>query len=413
MAIAPRRRARRLWNYWRSEKRTLRQGFVALLLGTLTALVAGVTLASITGTLQKLPGLLILVPAVLGMRGTIYGAMGARLGTSIHTGLFEVTRRREGVLAQNVFVAVVTGLSSSLYLAGLAKVSALAFGLDSISFFSFVTIAVVGGVLDSAIILLLTVGLSVLSYRRGYDLDAVSTPMVTAAADMTTVPLLYVATFLTRVEWLNTTLAIVSIAVGLLAVVRGFTTKLPTARRVVREMSAVIVLTPILDILAGTIVEARLERFVAFPGLLLLVPPFVATAGSLGGILSARLGSKLQLGVLEPRGLPEPLALLDSSLIVGFAVVAFAFLGAAGLGYSVIANVAYPSVTVMVAGTLLGGMLATAIAIPVSYYIAIGTTRLGWDPDNHSVPVITSVMDLAGTIVFLLAISLFGVAVHG
>jgi mgtE-like transporter len=413
MALAPQRRARRLWAYWRSEQRTLRQGFVALILGTLTALVAGITLASITDTLQELPGLLILIPAVLGMRGTIFGAIGARLGTSIHAGLFEVTRDRTGVLYQNAFVAAVSVLSSSLYLAALAKIFALAFGLPSMPFLSFVTIAVVGGILDSIIILGMTIGLSVLSHRRGYDLDAVSTPMVTAAADMITVPLLFAATFLTKVGWLNTTLAILSIAAGLYAAIRGFLTDLPLARRILVEMTLVIMFTPLLDILAGTFVEARLERFVAFPGLLLLVPPFVATAGSLGGILSSRLSSKLQLGLLSPKGRPEGPAVLDASLIVGFAVVAFAFLGATGLGYSVIAGRGYPGAGVMVGATLLAGLMATAIAIVAAYYIAIITTRFGLDPDNHSVPIITSVMDLAGTIVFLFAISLFGVTLHG
>src|SRR5881396_1017162 len=134
MALAPRRRARRLWAYLRSERRTLRQGFVALLVSTGAALVAGVTLGSITNTLQALPGLIILIPAANGMRGTIFGAIGARLGTSIHAGLFDVTRDREGILYQNVFVAVVTTFSSSLYLAVLAKLSAVAFGLRSMSF---------------------------------------------------------------------------------------------------------------------------------------------------------------------------------------------------------------------------------------------------------------------------------------
>jgi mgtE-like transporter len=57
--------------------------------------------------------------------------------------------------------------------------------------------------------------------------------------------------------------------------------------------------------------------------------------------------------------------------------------------------------------------MATAVGIVVSYYVAIGTTRFGWDPDNHSVPVITSVMDLTGTIAFLFALAIFGVALHG
>jgi mgtE-like transporter len=407
------RRTRRLLDYLRSERRTLRQGFVALLLGAATAFVAGITLANITDTLRELPGLLILIPAILGMRGTIFGAIGARLGTATHAGLFEVTRARTGVLYQNVFVAVVSTLFSSLYLAGLAKLSALAFNLESIPFFKFVTIAVVGGVLDSTLILLLTIGLSVLSFRRGYDLDAVSTPVVTAAADMMTVPIIFLATFLTRIEWLNTTLAVVSIVVCLYATARGALTDLPIARRVFLEMMAVIVFTPLLDILAGTIIEARLEHFTALPGLLLLVPSFVASAGSLGGILASRLSSKLQLGLITPRGAPQGLAYLDASLIVVFGVVVFAFIGALGFGYSVVTGLDHPGVAAMVAGTLVAGVMAVAIAIVVSYYVAIGTTRFGWDPDNHSVPVITSVMDLTGTICFLFALGIFGVALHG
>ena len=411
-ALFGRRRARRLVDYVRSERRTLRHGFVALLFGVLTSFVAGITLANITETLRQLPGLLILIPAVLGMRGTIFGAMGARLGTSTHAGVFEVTRERTGVLYQNVHVAVVSTLSSSLYLAVLAKLSALAFGLPSISFLKFVTISVVGGIVDSAIILVLTVALSVLSYRRRYDLDAVSTPVVTAAADMTTVPILFLATFLTKIEWLNTSLAIVCIVAGLYATVRGFLTGLPIARRVFLEMAGVIVLTPLLDILAGTVIEARLEQFAALPGLLLLVPSFVASAGSLGGILSSRLGSKLQLGLISPTGLPQGLAYLDASLVAGFAVAIFAFTGALGLGYSVLTNTAHPGAVTMVLGTLVAGLMATAIAIIVSYYIAIITTRFRLDPDNHSVPIITSVMDLTGTIAFLVSFALFGVMLH-
>jgi mgtE-like transporter len=413
MAFAARRRARTIWAYLRSERRTLRQGFLALLVGALTSFVAGITLANITGTLRDLPGLLILIPAVLGMRGTIFGAIGARLGTSTHAGLFEVSRDRAGVLRQNVFVGITSTLYSSLYLAALAKLSALAFNLRSISFLKFVTISVVGVVLDSAIILVLTVFLAIVSFRRGYDLDAVSTPVVTAAADMTTVPLLYLATFLTNVGWLNATLGILGIVLGLYALARGALTDLPQARRIFFEMASVIVLTPLLDILAGTLVEARLERFTALPGLLLLVPPFVATAGSLGGILSSRLSSKLQLGLISARGKPEPLAFLDAALTVAFAVVVFSFMGGLGLLYSVVAGKAYPSAVVMVAGTLVAGMLAVAIAIPVSYYIAVGTSRRGWDPDNFCVPWITSVMDLSGIIVFLATLAIFGVSLHG
>jgi mgtE-like transporter len=414
MAFAPRRRARRLWDYLRSERRTLRQGFVALLVSTGAALVAGVTLSSISKTLLALPGLTILIPAANGMRGTIFGAIGARFGTSIHAGLFEVTRERQGVLYQNTFVAIVTTFSSSLYLAALAKISATAFGLRSISFLDFVTISVVGGILGSAIILGLTTAISIVSYRRGYDLDAVGTPIVTAAGDMTTVPSLYLATFIVHVHWLNAVVAVTMIAVSLYATIRGALTDLAMARRIQVEMAAAIAFTPFLDILAGTAVESKLDRFVALPGLLVIVPPLVSNAGALGGILSSRISSKVHMGLVSPSSWPESLAFLDAGLVMVSGIFAFTLTGTLAYAYSAAAHAAHPGIAVMIGGTLLTGVLATMVSIVVSYYVAIFTTRFGWDPDNQSVPIITSVMDLVGVGLFLFVVlSVFGVTAHG
>lgn len=413
MAFAPRRRVRRVWRYLRAERRTLRQGLVALVIGTVAALVAGVALGSIEHTLEKLPGLIIMIPAVLSMRGTIFGAMGARLGTATHAGLFEVTRARTGILYQNVFVGIVLVLFSSAYLAFLAKASAVAFGLESMPVLDFVTIAVVGGVIDSTFLLALTVGLAVLSYRRGYDLDAVATPIITAVADMVTVPALFLATLVTDVRGLSVAVGVAGVGIGIGAAITGALTRLRAARRIILEMAVVVLFTPVLDILAGTAIEARLGQFRAFPALLVIIPAFVANAGSLGGILASRLSSKLQLGVIRPRGLPQSAAALDAGLVVVFALVVFTLTGALGLGYSVVAGEAHPGAGMMVWGTLVAGLLATGIAIVVSYYVAVVTSRFGLDPDNHSVPVITSVMDLAGVLCFLLVLSWFGVVDSG
>jgi mgtE-like transporter len=413
MAFAPRRGARSLWRYLRAEKRTLRQGLAALVVGTVAAFVAGITLAAITHTLTQLPGLIILVPAVLSMRGTIFGSMGARLATATHAGLFEVSRGRTGVLYREVFVATVLTMSSSLYLALLAKAAAAAFGLPSIRLFDLITISVVGGVLDSAIILVLTVILSIVSFRRGYDLDAVSTPIVTAVADMVTVPTLFLATFIVHVRVLSTVVAVASIVLAAYAILRGAQTDLPQARRILLEMVLIILLTPLLDILAGTVVEARLDRFVAFPGLLVLVPPFVAGAGSLGGILCSRLSSKLHLGLVTPRGVPDSAAIPDAGLTMSFSLVVFLMTGALGLGFAALATKAYPGINPMIWGTLVAGVIATLEVVVFSYYVAIVTSRFGLDPDNHSVPIITSVMDLAGVLTFLFVFAAFGVSIHG
>ena len=80
----------------------------------------GIALAGIAGILDELVGLAVLIPAAIGMRGAIFGAMGSRLSTAIQTGLFSFSLRR-GVLAENVQAAAVLSLVSGVFLAFLAR----------------------------------------------------------------------------------------------------------------------------------------------------------------------------------------------------------------------------------------------------------------------------------------------------
>ena len=408
------RRAQRLWAYWRAEQRTLRQGLVALALSTLAGFVAGLTLAHITGTLQELPGLIVLIPAAVGMKGTIFGAIGARLGTANVAGLLEPTLRPGSVLQRNVYVAVVTTFSSALWLAVLSVLASAAFGEPSISLWRLATVSIVGGAIGSGLILMITLVLSVLSYRRGWDLDSVSTPMVTALGDMTTLPSLFLATFLLRSNVIAIPVAVISIAVALYAAVRSYTVADRVIRRIVLEMTAVILLTPILDVLAGSLLRARQDQLVAVPVLLALIPPFVSQAGALGGIFASRTASKLQIGVITARGLPEIPALVDASIVSALSLAVFAMVGVVAFVLGVATDlVGMPSFQALVGGTILSGLVVTPITLVASYYLAIGTFRFGLDPDNQSVPIITSVMDLTGVAVVLFVMTSLGVLPNG
>jgi mgtE-like transporter len=408
------RRARRLWAYWRAEQRTLRQGLVALALSTLAGFVAGLTLAHITGTLQELPGLIVLIPAAVGMKGTIFGAIGARLGTANVAGLLEPTLRPGTVLQRNVYVAVVTTFSSALWLAVLSVLASAAFGEPSISLWRLATVSIVGGAIGSALILMITLALSVLSFRRGWDLDSVSTPMVTALGDMTTLPSLFLATYLLRSDLVAVPAAVISIAVAVYAAIRSYTVADRVIRRIVVEMTAVILLTPILDILAGTLLRARQEQLVAVPVLLALIPPFVSQAGALGGIFTSRTASKLQIGVMTARGLPEIPALVDASIVSALSIAVFATVGVVAYALGVATDlVGMPSFPALVGGTVLAGLIVTPVTLVAGYYLAIGTFRFGLDPDDQSVPIITSVMDLAGVAVLLFVMTSLGVLPNG
>lgn len=399
-----------IFAYWRAERRTISQGFAALVVASLGNLIAGVTLGSITGTLERLPALMVLVPAAIGMRGNIFGALGSRLGTSIHAGLFEASRRREGILYQNVYAATVLTFSISAALGVLAKALTEAFGVEAISILDFIVISLLGGLLSSVIVGAFAVTLAIGAQRRGWDLDSVNAPLITAAGDVVTVPSLFLASFLVGIPVVTPSVAGVALAITVFVTMRGLLTGLPLARRILWESLPLLLVAGTVDILAGLVVETRLEEFIRFPVLLVLIPPFLADAGALGGILTARLASKLHLGVLTPRGRPENLALLDFTVVMLFALLIFTLVGvttdiAAGLF-----GLASPGHLTIVGISLLGGMMATFFAVVVAYYAAIATYRLGMDPDSHGIPIITSSMDFLGIVALMIAVIAFGVA---
>ena len=408
------RRARRLLGYWRSERRTLRQGLVALALSTLAGFVAGLTVAHLTEPLVSFPGLLILIPAAVGMKGTIFGAIGARLGTASASGVLTLDLRQGGILRRNVDVALYTTFSSALWLAVLTKLASDAFGQPSMSLGDLAIVSVFGGLLSSVLVLLITVALSALSYRLRWDLDAVSTPMVTALGDMTTIPSLFLATALLDHGAASGALAVAAIGVAAVVGVRGFLARDRGVRRIVLEMAATIAVTPVLDVLAGGLQEGRLAELTAVPVLLALIPPFVSQAGALGGIFSSRISSKLQVGVITPRGRPEPPAVVDAAILVVLSCAVFLGIGAlAWLLGEATGLPGMPSAGALVGATLLAGIALTPITLVVGYYLAVVTFRFGLDPDNQGVPIITSVMDLTGVACILFVMTSSGVLGHG
>jgi mgtE-like transporter len=64
----------------------------------------------------------------------------------------------------------------------------------------------------------------------------------------------------------------------------------------------------------------------------------------------------------------------------------------------------------MIAVSRLAGVIATTFAVLVCFYGAVAAHRLGLDPDNHGIPIVTSSMDLVGAISLILAIVLVGLA---
>lgn len=384
---------------------------LALLLLVVVALVAGLSLGHATGRLEELPGLLLMVPAAIALRGNIFGALGSRLGTAIHAGTFRLSLRPNTPVGENVIASVVLTIATSVLLALLAKSAAIAFGIaDSISVEAFVVVSLVGGLVASAAVLLTALALTAGSVRFGWDPDNITAPLVTAVGDVATVPSLVLASLIVGQRAVTLPTTVIGLVALPLAVAAVFRFGRSGLRTIVRESLPVLLVGVVLDLIAGVTVERQLDRFTLFPALLVLLPAFLAVAGALGGTMSSRLASQLHLGLIGPSRIPEARARREIATSLALAAPTFAVCGLLAHGFAVGSNLASPGIGLLLAAALLGGLVATTLAAAVAYYSTVGSLRAGFDPDTYGIPLVTSTLDLLGAFTLILALELLGIA---
>ena len=390
MSLFPHRVGARFGALVRADLSGVRAGFVALLISTGTGLIAGLTLGSITGTLEKLPGIMILVPAAVGMRGNVFGALGSRLGTAVHTGTYRWSWRIDTLVGQNLASAVALSMSLAFLLAIVAKGFAVAFGVNhAISIADFVVVSVLGGIIPIIVVMAITIATTTLSVRNDWDLDDVAAPVVTAAADSVTLPSLFLATAFVQVHGVTPVLAVL-------------------LRRIMHESVALLVAAGIISMLAGLTIEGRISSLLALPALLVVIPPLLSLSGSLAGILSARIASKLHLGLVEAnRGLWRGIV-PDVLLVYVLATGIFAVLAVAAEILTTVLSITGPPVGKFVGTVLLAGFIATTLSNFVGYFGAQLTYRYGLDPDNFGIPLTSSSSDLLGAVALILSLVVFG-----
>jgi mgtE-like transporter len=140
-----------------------------------------------------------------------------------------------------------------------------------------------------------------------------------------------------------------------------------------------------------------------------LVPAFVSSAGALGGILSARLGSKFHLGLIAARPLPQPDAARDSALVLLLGAPVFLFNAVGAHLLAGLLGQASPGLVPVIVASMVGGLCAVACALLVGYYATATAVGIGVDPDTYGVPIVTSSVDFAGAVILIAMLSALGI----
>ena len=387
------------------------QRFFALVLGVTAASFGGLFLARAEVKLDELPGLLMLVPGAIALRGNIFGAMGSRLGTAVHTGTFRLNLRRDGVVGQNLLATAILTLFLSVILAVMGRGAASLFGISTtMSLADFIVISTLGGVLASAVVVLITLILVAGSVRYRWDLDNVTSPLVTAFGDLVTVPSLLLAANLVNNSSSVSFLAILIVIAVLIGASLMWRLGEDDLHRIVRQSVPVLFIALLIDIAAGVIVEKRIGDLLTSKSVLIMLPAFLATAGALGGILSSRLSTQFHLGLDDATPIPSRTSTKDIRSLISVAIPVF--ISAAGAAHilGVINGQNAPGFWQLVLVALLGGALAIIMVTVIAYYSTMAAFRFGLDPDTYGIPMVTSSLDLVGAFTLVIAMMAVGVA---
>lgn len=403
--------------FFSNNRTVFTMGFTALFISSLGDILAGITLGFMTDTLEMLPGLMVLIPAAIGMRGNIFGALGSRLGTAMHVGTFELSLRKGSILRQNIEASLIMTMVVSFLMGFLAKVISTAIGMESISMQQFIFISVLGGVLAGLVLLVVNVIVATLGFRRNWDIDNISAPLLTAAGDIVTLPMLFLAGLIViKGEGVidatfYDVMTLLFLAITIFLIYEAMCKRDEETKRIFVQSSPVLVICILLDLGAGLTIEDQLSKLVAYPALLVLIPLFLQNCNALGGILTSRLSSLLHMGIMLPGKTPGKGSYENFAIIYIFALWVFAFVSMATHFVCLALGLASPGLLAMVTLGLVAGLITITVLNFLAYYVAVTTFMLSLDPDDHSIPVTSSAIDFIGSMALMAIIVAMGLSV--
>ncbi|QSG02320.1 magnesium transporter [Natranaeroarchaeum sulfidigenes] len=170
-------------------------------------------------------------------------------------------------------------------------------------------------------------------------------------------------------------------------------------RSIVTNMFPLLVVLCVIVLWAGITLEAAEENLEEFALLAVMVPTMVDMGGNLGAILSSRLSTRLHLGTTEfdPR---DRVLWANILAVMALAVTIFTALAIGAWLIGQVIGAALGIVDLLII-SLISGLSVAIIAVIFSLAATYGSYRLGIDPDDTTIPVVTNVVDVFGMVIFI------------
>ncbi|MFB6352759.1 MAG: magnesium transporter [Halobacteriales archaeon] len=178
-----------------------------------------------------------------------------------------------------------------------------------------------------------------------------------------------------------------------------------TVRGITRAMLPVLLALTLVEVGSGLVLGSFEATLLAYPSLLVLVPVTIGSAGNLGSVLAARLSTAFHLGLLDFAPADDRLA-GNALAVVGLAATLFPVIGAGAWGLAALTVGSQLGLATVVVVATTSGLALAAVAIAVALGATYAAYRLGLDPDDIVVPVVTNVCDVLGVVVLFVVVAL-------
>ncbi|MDR0768210.1 MAG: magnesium transporter [Methanosarcinales archaeon] len=162
------------------------------LIAVVGGIIAGVILSGMTGELELIPGLIVIIPGVMGLRGNISSTLGSRLGSAIHMGLITKIDYKNRELRNNIIGSMILTVIISIFLGFLGHYVSVLLGFGSAGLFKLILIALLSGFFSGLVLSFISVYLAIGAFRFGFDPDNIVTPSIATIGDILAIMMIFI-----------------------------------------------------------------------------------------------------------------------------------------------------------------------------------------------------------------------------
>ena len=339
----------------------------------------------------QFPGLLVVLPGIMGLRGNVFGSMASRFSTMLYLGELEPSLRDRRVLKE-IVLRMLISLIPIVLLWGIG----VATGVKK-NALDVLLIVVTSTILVSFILGYFTSFVTMFAFRRGTDPDSVAAPLVASMGDFLTVPSLIL--FILLIERSPQDFKLFNYAIiGFFLVVSLLSRVRKTDFLELKQVFLTITGLALLSTVSGSLL-ARFSGIIQASVILSFIyPSILSSFGNYGSIIAAKTSTKLHLGEIERficwKPLTDILALFTTAPVIGTTKV---LIGMALVKLTT--GLPVPRSTWLIVLTY--PFMALFIML-YSYTVSYFLFQKNIDPDHVAIPLISNNSDIFGTIYVVL-----------